>query len=288
MKQYLTPVMLAGELRLTKKAFAGVVIVVEGSDDKNVIESLYDERNVRVVPGNGKPTVLGAIHILNSERVRGVLAVVDADCSRFEFSVQEENVCYFDFHDLETMQLFSPALNRVISEFAQNDRLAAFCGEYGLDAVRDCLLEKGKFLGMLRNISNRDNLGLNFKDITFDVYIDKKTLGTNELAICQSIIGRTSECLLKYHLVCEQVQREAGEFAGDARELVQGHDLVNLLGVLLRHAIGSNTTNAVSENVLSRELRLAYRTAHWLSSSASKCVHKWMQANGTDPIAAMI
>jgi predicted ATP-binding protein involved in virulence len=71
----------------------------------------------------------------------------------------------------------------------------------------------------------------------------------------------------------DQVDRQTWRHRGN------GHDLVNILSMALRKAIGSQSAAAVEVEVMERALRLAYEGMDFASSELYRALREWEQRN---------
>ncbi len=89
------------------------------------------------------------ISTLESNNFSGALAIVDADFDVVGNSTTlSHNLLYTDTHDLETMMIKSPALEKVLSEFGAKDKISVI-NKTGKDA-RTLLIKCASPLGYLR------------------------------------------------------------------------------------------------------------------------------------------
>ncbi len=86
------------------------------------------------------------MEILNKENFQRILAIVDADFERLECLPNVPNLILTDTHDLETMLIQSPALDKVLAEIGSEEKITKF----GKD-IRSVLLQAGKPIGYLRS-----------------------------------------------------------------------------------------------------------------------------------------
>ena len=126
MREYITGDSIANQVRMTRSAFAGAFLILEGETDVLVFQSFIDERECQTVFADGKQNALAAIGILDDDNLKGVLCVVDADFDHLENRVPlSDNVLLTDLHDLECMMLVSPAFDKLLREYASGDRKVA-------------------------------------------------------------------------------------------------------------------------------------------------------------------
>lgn len=264
----------ANAIRLQRSSFSGTFLLVEGHSDKVFYERFTDKAACKLVIISGKPSsklrVIAVLEILNKSSFQGVLAIVDADFDRLETLSYNPNLLRTDSHDLETMLLNSFALDKVIAEFGSEEKIIKF----GRD-VRTVLLEACMSLGYLRWISQRDELNLTFNGITFSKFIDEQTLQINEFKLIQEVKNKSQAFSLQNE---ELQQRLTNEKSGnyDPWQVCCGHDLVEILSLGLRKAIGSFK---VDRDSLERNLRLAYKEAYFYKTQIYLDIRIWETQN---------
>lgn len=109
---------IANRLRILRKdVHSGSFLLVEGHEEKKLYSIFVDRDARKIEIAHGKPNVQGALAILEGESFKGLLALVDTDFDALEGrAVASPNLLRSDTHDLETMLLASPALDKVLSK----------------------------------------------------------------------------------------------------------------------------------------------------------------------------
>jgi hypothetical protein len=261
----------ANQIRLRRSTFFGTFLLVEGSSDKVFYERFVDKIACQVVVMAGKTRVIIVLDILDRSSFDGVLAIVDADFDRLENSVNESiNLLLTDTHDLETMLIDSPALDKVVAEFGSEEKIA----KLKLD-VRTSLVEAGISIGYLRWISQCDGLNLTFSDLKFSKFIDDKTLQTNELNLIQEVKNKSQAFSLKTEDLQQRIATEKNK-GFNPWQVCCGHDLVEILALGLRETIG---TMSVDSDSLERSLRLAYEEVYFRKTQLWANIRQWESNN---------
>ena len=126
LRHHKNPSTLAAEVKMTRGAHNGTLLLVEGSDD---IRFWGTRRHptCELVDGEGKANVIGCIHRLDKEPVSGVLGVVDDD---YDFLTgthhATRNIVATDAHDLECLLCRSPALDEVLAQCGDRAKILHF------------------------------------------------------------------------------------------------------------------------------------------------------------------
>jgi hypothetical protein len=275
MRQYLTPDRIANKVRMLRQhpSYKQVAFVfVEGASDSKFYERFLPKEQCFMQSTNGKEQAITVMHILEKDSFAGILALLDADFDWLEEKPpSSSNILLTDNHDLETMLLNSPALDKVLREYGSQDKLAE-------KDVRAILLTCGKPIGYLRWIALQDNLPLTFEKLKFRDVLgkDNLSLDTTELVRlvkAHSQIPSPTEQELLARL--EHMQNSQH----DAWQICCGHDLVCILSEGLRHAFGSCDARDVSPEALERSLRLAYEDAFFVQTALAASIRAWEQTN---------
>jgi len=279
MKDTITAHSIANEIRMTRSQFSGCFVIVEGKTaDLRVYGRFFDSEACQIIPAHGKDRALEALEILENHNFAGVLAIVDADFWRLEGRVPKgQNVFITDGHDLETMILKSPALEKLITEFGSTEKLENLSQNRG-KALREILLELGRPLGYLRWLSKQRNLLLTFEDIPFSKFIDR-TYKLDTGAMINSIKNKSGRHDLAEVDLQSEIRAIEDVVGHDPWDICCGHDLVCIISLGLRTALGSNQANEVRSELLQKVLRAAYETAFFLETELFQSLLTWQAAN---------
>ncbi len=274
MREHLSVDRDANAIRLRRDIFSGTFLLVEGSSDKVFYECFVDEVACVVISISGKPSsklrVIEVLSVLEKTNFQGVLAIIDADFDHLKgFAHSSPNLIRTDTHDLETMLINSPALEKVIAEFGSEEKIVKFDRD-----VRTVLLEAGMSIGYLLWISQRDELNLTFEGIKFSKFIDDKTLQIDELKLIQEVKNKSRVPALKNEDLQQRLTNQKNS-CYDPWQVCCGHDLVEILSLGLRKTIGSAKTSDVEPNSLERSLRLAYERTYFCKTQMYLFICSW-------------
>jgi hypothetical protein len=273
------------EKRTYPKLITTTFLLVEGPSDERFFQSHTHAALCQIIIADGKENIQPVLSLLEKEGQRGILAIVDADFDILEGRLPASpNVLFTDTHDLETMMLQSPALEKILMEFASHKKCAAIEAKSGKE-LRTILLECGKHIGYLRWISLQENLSLDFKDLSFEKFIDKETLAiTDILKLIRIIQSKTRNSNANkstpYYLEDSDIHDKMIQIYDEAHDpwhICCGHDLTHILSLGLRKAIGS--TNKTEPDFLESCLRLAYEPAYFSNTRLYADTQNWEKAN---------
>jgi hypothetical protein len=290
MKEVISASYKANEIKMLRSTFSGTFLLVEGRSDETFYKNFVDQNTCRLRVTGGKQRAIDILQILDNEttpsgsRFAGVLAIVDADFDRLESSPhQSPNLLRTDTHDLETMILQSPALDKLLAIFASDDKLK----EFGRD-VRTALLEAGISIGYFLWLSKSENLNLTFDGIKFKEFIDDKTLQINELKLINEVKNKSQPAAKSALSDPSAVQKRIAAKKKDDHnpwQVCRGHDLVEILSIGLRKALGSNNATDVEarsderKSTLENQLMLAYDAAYFLKTQLYQEILAWESRN---------
>lgn len=276
MREHLRGVSIANRIRMARAAHAGSFLIVEGEDDKKLFQQLIGAVACRVQIAHGKPNLLAALDILDSDGFPGVLAIADADCCRLDcMAPQSPNLLWTDTHDLETLLILSPAFERLLIELGDDAKLQAWRADHGQD-LRGVLLAAGAPIGYLRWLSAGEDLGWLFDDLPVEQVLIRGTLTVDWAALLAVLQGRSRQGSLVAEEIWARIEI-LERLTPDPWQICCGHDLVRILSHALCRLLGSNKESDVTPARLEMALRLAYTQADFQRTSLRAEIAAWEQ-----------
>jgi hypothetical protein len=278
MREYLSGERDANAIRMRRSTFSGTFLLVEGSSDKSFYERFVSRTTCTLVVVSGKPSskfrVIAVLALLEQSNFQGVLAIVDADFDRLEgFTDDNPHLFRTDLHDLETMLINSPALDKVIAEFGSEEKITKF----GHD-IRIVILKEGMIIGYLRWISKIDELNLTFDGIKFSSFINEKTLKIDQSKLIQEVKNQSQAHSLNNKDLQQRINSQKDENHAPC-QVSCGHDLVEILSLGFRKAIGSYQPSDIKPDILERSLRLAYEEVYFCETELYLSIRSWESNN---------
>ena len=276
MTNNLKPDRIANRIRLlrTQSQYTGSFLIAEGDTDARVWKNLVDSTKCRVENAHNKNNAVAVLNILEKGKFAGVLAIVDADFDILEGSVPlSPNLLFTDTHDLETMLLKSPALDKVLLEHGSEDKIKSFAKD-----IRQTLLESAKVIGYLRWASLKFDYSLKFEDLAFKKFVDDRTLILNQSELIKTVKNNSQ----KQGLDEREIQQKMDSLTTTTQDMWYvccGHDMIGILSIALCKALGSCNSKQVEPNVLEKDLRLAYESAHFRLTKLYLAIQTWEQTN---------
>ena len=269
-----SPTVKANEIRLKRQVHKGCFLVVEGRDDRLFFEQFADRTNCQVTVADGKPNVTDVVAILEADRFPGVVGVVDADFDHFEGNpCSSENLIVLETVDLEALLIRSSALDRVLVELGSGEKIARFGRN-----VRETLVAAAVWIGCLRLHSQRAELSLKFVGLRYRQCIDVESLTIDLHALVQEVVNRSQ----RFDLPRQDIAQTISAIHSSVEDhwlVCYGTDMVAILAVGLRKALGTNNAQAVATNVIRRCLRLAFQWSDLNESDLGGDLREWEARN---------
>lgn len=282
MREFITADRIANKIRQMRSQHQGSFLIVEGDTDARLYKNLVDSTKCLVENANSKDKAVAALNILEKDNFAGVLAIVDADFWILEGTVPSSpSLLLTDTHDLETMLLQSPALEKVLSEHGSAEKIIKFSKN-----IRQNLLESGKQIGYLRWASLRFDFSLKFEDLAFNKFVDRETLAVDLAKLIQTIKAHSQ----KHSLLDKEIQNKLESLVDESHDIWYvccGHDIICILSIGLCKALGSCNSKNVEPNILEKDLRLAYERSYFSKTKLYSKIQNWEQANQNYQVLAL-
>jgi hypothetical protein len=277
-KEFLNEEIIANQVRLTRSVHQGTFVIVEGDTDARVYNRYIDGEKCRVVNAYNRKNALDAISILEQNSIKGVIAIVDADFDLLEEVPQSSpNIFFTDTHDLETLMIRSPALEKLLIEIGSSTKIKTFV-KLQKKEIREILLGEGVHLGYLRWISLRLQHNLKFENLSFADFVDQHTLTLDSAKLIRAVKNNSQNHKLPDAEIKQQIE-ELKSSLHNAWLLCCGHDLISILSIGFRKVLGTRKASDITPELLERELRLAFETQYFTETMLYHAIAKWEDAN---------
>lgn len=249
-------------------SFKGYYLIVEGQKDYKVYSKFIDESNVRIKEAFGFEKVKLVLHILSELGFSNKIGIIDADFSRIlEIEHNLEELFLTDYHDIEVMIIKTKALEAVLRTFIGNTKLENFEKEKG-KPIRELVLELGVEIGFLKLANKLYDLGLVFKphnpegnQIDYKDFIERNSfsfIGKSQLIKTSINYSRNKSISLKSEEEITDAFDKIAVQTFDIDNLVNGHDLSNILFLLMKKTLASRNKMLTDFNSVEDCLSLAY------------------------------
>ena len=258
---------------MKRSQHSGAFLVVEGRDDRLFCERYIDDR-CGVVVAQSKESVLEVVRILDDDGFVGALGIVDPDFDLIEgrrFS--SRNIVTCDAHDLETALVCSPAFDRLLLEYGSQEKIQALSV-----GARELVLSVAAHVGYLRWLSMREGLNLRFQGLKLSNCINRSSLEMDVLKLCRSVVNLTRNSELEEVDLANSV-RNLRDGRHDMCHVCCGDDVLDVLAIGLRKALGTNKEQDVDVERLKRSLRLAFEAADLRGSALGVAIGQWERRN---------
>ena len=224
-----TPPEVAAEVLMTRAAFHGVILLVEGPSDSKFFQRHTVSSNTQIAICGGKNTVLGAMALLSTHTLSGLCAVIDRDYEGYRGTTPGPSIFWTDAHDLET-QMLSGRLMTVVDELGDVWKIEAFQMVNG--NIEQALLAKCEIFSRLRYMNElAPAFCLDFKSFTPWKYIALDTWAVDEVRLLNDFRA----CCPCSHSEFEQHLTAVPQLASWAG--AHGHDALAILSIGIRRVL---------------------------------------------------
>jgi hypothetical protein len=256
---------VAVEVRMHRTVFAGAFLLVEGFDDSRFFRSRVQDGTCEIVVAGGKPALFGGMDRLNNEGFAGALGVFDDDCDSLDgrYVVRPNLISTGDFRDLDAFLIWSPALGRLLDEFADVKKVKAFGG---VEGVRSRLVELALPFGNLRRWSSAKQAGLSFKELPPSRFVKR------DWSFDPQELFQAAAKLLGWQ--ANELMKQVAELPpAGASAVCHGHDMIKILGIgLTGRVLGPRKRGEVPVGSV---LRTSLDSSPWLASQLAQDILGW-------------
>jgi hypothetical protein len=170
----------------------------------------------------------------------------------------------------------SAALNYVLTEYGDPDKMDAFVNRYG--DIRDAVVESCYALGLLMYVSDVNDHCLSFKDLDHTTFVDRRGLRTDINRMIDSVINNSPRSKIDGKTLLMQLNKELRN-EHDPWDVCRGHDMISVLSIGLRDVFGSYNCRYIRTGELAGALRLAYDRETFRTTELFRDTEKWCSAN---------
>ncbi|MDD0816430.1 hypothetical protein PSQ39_17455 [Curvibacter sp. HBC28] len=274
----------------------GVYILLEGIKDVRLYSRFFDEKSTRIRQTYGKYKQREVYRILTERNFASKLGVRDSDFlkvrgnAKFDLNYSDD-IFITDGHDSEVMILNSDALSKYLLAVSSEEKIENFEKKIGSD-IRTYIFKLAEPMGYLRYANKKFKLGLSFKPeypegnkIKFKKFICEKNLiylGHEQMvrAVCDYSKNRGQQVSS-----CEEIIRklvEVSDLKIPLSDLVNGHDLSEILSLILVKGLKSESNLARGQDVVESALALSYELRYFKKSTLFVNIQKWANASGLE------
>ena len=275
MREFLNEYIVANSIRQARELVSSTFLIVEGDIDSRVYKRFVGNDDCETQVAHNKINAIKALQILQTDNIKGVLAIVDADFDILEGAFHENSDLFLtDFHDLECLIFASPALEKVLSEFGSDAKI----NNFGKD-IREIIFEIGSFIGYLRWISLSEQLNLTFEEIDFGKFLKKDDLTFDLNLLVTTVKNKSQRLDLDNTSIIEKINYLKFQ-SHDKHQVTCGKDLAEILSLSLQKVLGTKSKdNPIDSDRISQGLRLAYEFEFFALTELYKNVKNWENQN---------
>lgn len=272
------PEIIANEIQLLRQVHEGSFLVLEDRAQRLLYERFLAPGRCRAHVVGDKATVQNVVSILKARRISGVLGVIDRDLDALlGTNLVNENLIYGDCNDVESMLIKSTAFEKVIGELGSLEKIQSLEQRAGCPA-REILLRAALPVGYLRLTSQELGLSLRFRDLDFARFVNPVTLEVDNGELVRRLKDHSQRPELDSSelLVATESRASRGH---DPWDVCNGHDLVQVMSLGLRRALGSQSAIRVTPDIVGQDLRIAYERHDFEQSEFCRRAREWETRN---------
>ena len=276
MREYIAASDIANEISMKRSLFSGSFLVVEGVTDLRLYGKFTDRYECEIIPAHSKDNVRLSVSASERRNEKKVIGIVDSDTDRLNDIRRNPPLFMTDCRDSETMMMRSNALEDVLAEYCDPERLERFVSRYG--EVRDSVTASCYPLGMMMYVSEENDYDLSFKDIDHDLFIGRKDLKADMKKMAGAVIKNSPYTHIDRQTLLTKLAKEMKN-EHDPWEVCRGHDMISVLAIGLREIFGSYNCKYIKSGELAGAMRLAYDSASFRETRLHKDTEEWCLRN---------
>ena len=284
MEKHLTVERIANSI-MQNKSFKGYYLLVEGPKDSKLYGKFFNQEHLSIKEAFGNQKVQDIFNLLTERGFDRKLGIIDSDFRKITGEeIDVDGIFMTDYHDIEVMILKTKALDDVLQLFCSQTKIKKFERKEGI-SIRDKILDIGKEIGYLKLANKIYDLGLVFKpknpegkQIKYKNFVcDSKLdyLGDEPLitACINYSVNKSQNLKSKEEIIenLDKIKRE--EYI--LEQLVNGHDLSNILFILIKKIFKSNNQMLSSFNSIEDSLTLAYDFNDFKETELYEKIKNW-------------
>ena len=278
MREFLTTEDICNELSMERTVFDGAFLIVEGITDSRLFGKFVDRGEVNIVIAHSKDNVRGVVKEMSGRRRdRRTLGIMDPDLERLRGRHAVAPLFHTDCRDMEMMAIRSNALDDVISEYGDPEKVDRFEERFG--PIRDALVSSSYPIGLLMFVSQERGLNLSFKNLTFNRFINPASMALDARQMVSEVLDNSRSARIGRKELLRVLNDEA-EQLDDMWEAARGHDTISILLIGLKRSFGGFNASGLDEGSLGGALRLAFSDECFRSTQLYHDTTEWAEGAG--------
>lgn len=267
MERYIEPDRIANAIMMDT-TFNGYYLIVEGPKDYKLYSKFINNSNVKIKEAFGFDKVKMALQLLTERDFLKKIGIIDADFSRILVITNNTDELFItDSHDAEVMMYKTRALSTILRTFVSHKKITDF-EKTKSKSISETLFELGAEIGLLKLANKIHDLGLLFKpkDLDGNQISYKDFICKDDLSFCGGRImintiinysrNKSNNLKSENEIVQKLSEVSVNKYVLD--DLVNGHDLSNILFILLKKTLSSSHKMLHDFNSIEDCLILAY------------------------------
>lgn len=274
MREFITGKVVANWVRMVRQTHSGAIVLAEGDADSRLYSQIIDQSSCVIINAHEKQNVIDALEILGAQKFEGILGIVDADCNRLtQEPLPSNNLLLTDTHDLDTMLIASPSLEKVLLEHGSQTKLSRL-----EKPVRQIIIDTALPYAYLRLVSVKQALSLDFEGLKYGRFINKKTSETDALKLIIAILSRSKKGGINPNRLLKSVIQMQKE-KHDPWQICCGDDMIHILSIELCSKFGTNNPQQVHPKIIEKALHIGYEPAYFSSTILYQSIKAWEEVN---------
>ncbi len=265
---------IAQEVVMERMVHKGSFLVLEGKTDIKRFRSYVDKNRCSMVNCQSVTKAVGAMQCLEKRKFPGVLAIVDADFTRIQgLDRSKDDIVVSEFHDLDLDWIKTGALEKYLSEVADETKVASKGGCEGIsESIHATLrpISAGKLLNR-RKVFKFKTSGINVGKI-YTSGVDLCKTFAKELASEGYVDGSQVDWIVS------EIRNEMTKQKDDW-QMTNGHDFCGALGAMLQSEIGKKKIPQTYASEVEGHIRLAFNWEDFQSLKIYSDIVDWENKN---------
>ncbi|BCB87434.1 toprim domain-containing protein [Phytohabitans suffuscus] len=257
------------------------VVVVEGPDDLDALDSHIDDGACYAIPGYGKTSVIDAIRLADADDARQVIAILDRDWTGIlDDPIDSENVVYTDWYDLDaTILRVGDNYLRVAASFCDPVSMKRHIARSVLDNALDFAVRPAVAVGAIRLVAREQSMNLRARDFPMGEIVDLDGGQPDLRKTAVIAVASASNARPKEHLdvVADVLATTYSRIEMNYR-YCSGHDLLSALSVVMR----KRWRSSASAGTVAKAVRAAFSCVELMQTTFFAEVKAWGESRSVN------
>lgn len=256
-------------------------VLVEGIDDIKVYEKFFSKEKVNVYQTNGCAKLVELVEKLDSQNLEDkFIGIKDADYDVLNHvTYPYPNLFLTDKHDLETMMISEEALESIMKEYLRYEDMKNDRNDLDVHAFLQDAIGKLRSLSYCRWYNDVYGSNWSFGTLKLSTMIHKDPALSYDC--CLSFIKRLNPDASTIPTLSMLTDFEDAHSEHiDVFHLLRGHDLCDMINLLLKDHPYSDKKTKVSLDKIEAAFRLAYSGEIFRQTYLYSAITSWFDSHG--------